>query len=137
MKTNFPFASPDRTPFVHALRMLRSIATAITFSFLLGACSIHKIDVQQGNVITKEMMEKLKIGMDKSQVSRLLGTPLVVDPFRAGRWDYAYKFVSGDTGEVQSSQITLIFDGNNLSRIDVLKEPPAEADVKKTSLRKR
>jgi outer membrane protein assembly factor BamE len=75
--------------------------------------------------------------MGKQQVSRLLGTPLIKDPFREGRWDYIYKFVAGDTGETQSSHITLYFDGDNLTKIDVLETPPAEADVKKTSLRKR
>jgi outer membrane protein assembly factor BamE len=104
---------------------------------ILSACSIHKIDIQQGNVITQEMLEKLKIGMDKPQVSRLLGTPLIEDPFRKGRWDYVYSFVAGDTGEKQSSHITLHFDGERLATIDVNEAPPAEADVKKTSLRKR
>ncbi len=115
----------------------RFIATALSIVIILGACSVHRIDVQQGNVITQEMLEKLKIGMEKQQVSRLLGTPLIKDPFRKGRWDYVYKFVAGDTGEKQSSHITLFFDGDNLTKIDVLKAPPAEADVKKTSLRKR
>ena len=115
----------------------RFIATALSIVIILGACSVHRIDVQQGNVITQEMLEKLKIGMEKQQVSRLLGTPLIKDPFRNGRWDYVYKFVAGDTGEKQSSHITLFFDGDNLTKIDVLKAPPAEADVKKTSLRKR
>ena len=137
MITKFDNSNPNKAPLNHALILMRSLVTALTITFMLGACSIHKIDVQQGNVITKEMMEKLKIGMDKNQVSRLLGTPLIEDPFHVGRWDYAYKFVSGKTGEEQSSHITLIFDGENLSKIDVRKEPPAEADVKRTSLRKR
>jgi outer membrane protein assembly factor BamE len=115
----------------------RFIATAFSIVIILGACSVHKIDIQQGNVITQEMLEKLKIGMEKQQVSRLLGTPLIKDPFRKGRWDYVYKFVAGDTNEKQTSHITLFFDGENLTKIDVLKAPPAEADVKKTSIRKR
>jgi outer membrane protein assembly factor BamE len=117
--------------------MVRSLIAIFSIAIILGACSVHKIDVQQGNVITQEMLEKLKIGMEKQQVSRLLGTPLIKDPFRKGRWDYIYKFVAGDTGETQSSHITLYFDGDNLTKIDVLKTPPAEADVKKTTIRKR
>ncbi len=117
--------------------IMRSFFTALSIVILLGACSVHKIDVQQGNVITQEMLEKLKIGMDKPQVSRLLGTPLIEDAFHKGRWDYVYKFVSGDTGEKQSSHITLFFDGESLTKIDVREAPPAEADVKKTTLRKR
>jgi len=122
---------------VRILNMARSLVAALGIVIILGACSVHKIDIQQGNVITQEMLEKLKIGMDKPQVSRLLGTPLVKDPFRKGRWDYIYKFVAGDTGETQSSHITLFFDGDSLTKIDVREAPPAEADVKKTSLKKR
>lgn len=116
---------------------IRALAIALCVVVILGACSIHKIDIQQGNVITQEMLEKLKIGMDKQKISRLLGTPLIDDPFQTARWDYVYSFVAGDTGEKQSSHIVLFFDGESLTKIDVRKAPPAEADVKKTSLRKR
>ena len=115
--------------------------TTLTFSMILlaslSACSIHKIDVQQGNVITQETLKKLNIGMGKRQVSRLLGTPLINDPFHKGRWDYINKFTAGDTGEVQSSHIVLYFEGEKLSKIDIRKAPPAEVDVKKPSLRRR
>jgi len=122
---------------IHSINSMRSIIAMLGMLFILSACSVHKIDVQQGNVITQEMLAKLKIGMEKQQVSRLLGTPLVEDPFHKGRWDYVYKFVAGDTNEIQSSHITLFFNENNLTNIDVIKTPPAEADVKKTSLRNR
>lgn len=119
------------------LTIARAFITGLSFAIILSACSVHKIDIQQGNVITQEMLEKLKIGMEKQQVSRLLGTPLLEDPFHKGRWDYIYKFVAGDTGEKQSSHITLYFTGHNLTKIDVREAPPAEADVKKTTIRKR
>ena len=122
---------------VYALIMARTLMTALSFAIILGACSVHRIDIQQGNVITQEMLEKLKIGMGKQQVSRLLGTPLIEDPFHKGRWDYIYKFVAGDTGEKQSSHITLFFDGENLTKIDIREAPLAEADVRKTTLKKR
>ena len=130
------FITPSpKNAYSHGLT--RSIIVALFVVITLGACSVHKIDIQQGNVITQEMMEKLKIGMEKQQVSRLLGTPLIQDPFRKDRWDYVYKFIAGDTGEKQSSHITLYFDGDSLTKIDVLKAPPAEADVKKTTIRRR
>lgn len=114
-------------PFAYAIAVLG-------VCLILVACSIHKIDVQQGNVITQEMMEKLKIGMEKKKVSGLLGAPLIEDPFHQGRWDYVYKFTSGKTGEVQSSHITLYFDGEILDRINVIKAPPPESELKKSSL---
>jgi outer membrane protein assembly factor BamE len=50
----------------------------------------HKIDIQQGNVVTKDMLDKLQPGMTRNQVRFVLGTPLLVDPFRNDRWDYTY-----------------------------------------------
>ncbi len=116
---------------------MRALIITVGMIVMLAACSVHKIDIQQGNVITQEMLEKLKTGMNKQQVSRLLGTPLVEDPFHKGRWDYIYKFVAGDTGEKQSSHIVLYFTGDDLTKIDVRETPPAEADVRKTSIKKR
>ena len=110
------------------------ISITVSVSLFLGACSVHKIDVQQGNVITQETLEKLKVGMGKAQVSRLMGTPLIEDPFRKGRWDYIYRYKSGDTNEEQSAYIILFFENDNLAKIDVRKAPPREADVKKPTL---
>lgn len=100
----------------------------------LSACSVHKIDMQQGNVITQEVLNKLTVGMDKGQVQRLLGTPLVVDPFHDNRWDYVYRFKAGNTEEQQSAHLTLLFDGDRLQKIDVLQQPPKEAEIKKPTL---
>src|SRR5215475_3026894 len=55
----------------------------------------YRMDVQQGNVVTQEMVEKLKPGMTPSQVRFILGTPLVVDAFHKDRWDYVYRFTRG------------------------------------------
>ena len=106
-------------------------ALALFLTLLMSACSVHKIDVQQGNVITQEMFEKLKIGMEKTRVERLLGTPLVVDPFHRDRWDYVYSYRAGDTDEKQSAHLTLYFEADKLSKIDVQAALPKEADVKK------
>ena len=51
---------------------------------------IYKIDIQQGNEITSEMLMKLKPGMTKAQVRFVLGTPLIQDTFHSERWDYIY-----------------------------------------------
>ncbi|HEC19879.1 MAG TPA: outer membrane protein assembly factor BamE [Gammaproteobacteria bacterium] len=98
---------------------------------LLSACSVHKIDVQQGNVITQEMFEKLKVGMDKKRVLGILGTPLIVDPFHRDRWDYVYIYHAGNSDDEQSARLTLFFTDQRLSKIDVLSPLPKEAEVKK------
>lgn len=77
----------------------------------------HKIDIQQGNYVTQDMLAKLKPGMSRSQVRFALGTPLIVDPFRTDRWDYVYNLYR--RGElVEQRQVTVIFQGDVLQRIE-------------------
>ena len=69
----------------------------ILFVLLFTGCSYlppipYRIDVQQGNVVTDEMIEMLKPGMTKSQVLFVMGSPLIVDAVRENRWDYVYIF---------------------------------------------
>ncbi len=64
--------------------------------------SIYKFDIQQGNVITQDMIDKLKPGMTKSQVRFIMGTPLIADTFSQNRWDYFYSLNPADrSGEVR------------------------------------
>lgn len=98
---------------------------------VLSGCSVHKIDIQQGNVITQEMFEKLKIGMEKKRVEGILGTPLITDPFHRDRWDYVYIYKAGDTDDRQSARLTLYFEGKRLTKIDKRTAMPKEAEVKK------
>ncbi|MCG2634789.1 MAG: outer membrane protein assembly factor BamE [Gammaproteobacteria bacterium] len=78
---------------------------------------VHKIDIQQGNVITQEVIEKLEPGMNKNQVRQLLGTPMIEDPFHRDRWDYLYTLKPG-RGSVERRQITLRFDQDQLARLE-------------------
>lgn len=78
---------------------------------------LYRIDVQQGNVVTEEMLEKIKPGMTKSQVLFVLGSPLIVDAFRDNRWDYVYLFrEKGDL--VEQKRMTLFFDHDTLVNIE-------------------
>ncbi len=98
---------------------LRSVAFLIilTGGLLLSACSVYKIDVQQGNEITPEMVSNLEIGMTKREVTQLLGYPLVNDPFHKDRWDYYYSFRNGETEEVTQQTASLKFSGDLLSEV--------------------
>lgn len=78
-------------------------------SKMFGVLPIYRPDVQQGNFISREMIEQLKVGMTREQVRFLLGTPLVVDAFRDNRWDYPFRLKRGD-GTVTSSHVAVIFD---------------------------
>ncbi len=92
---------------------------------MLPNLTAYKIDIQQGNYISQDMVAKLKPGMTRSQVRFILGTPLVADPFHADRWDYIYRF--SQRGRLKEERhITVVFEQDKLARIegDVV---PAEA----------
>jgi len=96
-------------------------ASILLILLVLTGCSfphiLYKIDVQQGNVVTEEMLEKLKPGMTKSQVLFVMGSPLIVDAFRDNRWDYVYLFrEKGDL--VEQKRLTIFFDDDKLVNIE-------------------
>lgn len=90
---------------------------SLLFLLALAACSSYKMDIRQGNLVTPEQREKLKVGMSRSQVQTVLGTPLIKDPFHPDRWDYVYR-LEHDKKLVQQARMTLYFKGDNLARID-------------------
>ncbi len=98
----------------------------------LAACSmnvlprVYKIDVQQGNVITQDMVNKLEPGMTRSQVQFIMGSPMIIDTFHQERWDYLYRFQPG-YGEAQKEHITLFFESGSLGRITGTMKPDEAA----------
>ncbi|WP_455206788.1 outer membrane protein assembly factor BamE [Kaarinaea lacus] len=95
----------------------------------LWGCTIHRMDIQQGNVLTQEILDKLVVGMEMRKVRGLAGTPLVSDPFRSDRWDYVYSFKHGITKEKQFSYVTLYFEKDILVEIKVHAEPLKREDI--------
>lgn len=104
---------------------MRSVLLLI--SLLLAGCggwsnpidklSPYKIDIQQGNAITQEMLAKLKPGMTPSQVRFILGSPLVQDPFHPNRWDYVYRYLKA--GKLtEQRRITVVFEDDKLKSIE-------------------
>lgn len=95
-------------------------------SVLLAACTYkpgyfneYKIDIQQGNVLTQDMVAQLKPGQTRDQVRFLLGTPLVMDIFHAQRWDYIYRYQTGRSGAVDTRRLAVFFDADGrLQRVD-------------------
>ncbi len=109
----------------------RLAVTVLCASLSLGACNLlttHKLDIQQGNVVTQEMVDKLKPGMTRAQARYVLGTPLVTDTFHRDRWDYFYSFKTGAEGVAETRRLTLIFQDDVLRRVqgDVAVKQPAE-----------
>lgn len=82
-------------------KVFLSFIFSCTALIILSGCSaeqipfVYKIDIPQGNLVKDEQIDKLKIGMTPDQVSFLLGTPLLVDPFHQNQWDYIYQYTPG------------------------------------------
>ena len=101
------------------MKKLLIIMTCIA-SLSMTACSryhlVHKIDVQQGNVITQDEVNLLEPGMNRRQVQYIMGSPMIADVFHQDRWDYVYLLQPG-YGEKTEDRVTLFFDNDQLSRI--------------------
>ena len=76
----------------------------------------YEVPVQQGNIITEDMIAELEPGMSRSQVEFVLGKPAINDPFRNNRWDYVYTKAAGGGGD--PDRLTVFFDGDRLERLD-------------------
>jgi outer membrane protein assembly factor BamE len=85
---------------------------------LLGAGCVYRMDVQQGNLLDVEQVEQVEVGMTRSQVRFLLGTPMVIDSFDADRWDYIYSLRRGHEREVTRRHLVVWFDGDKVTRIE-------------------
>lgn len=82
------------------------------FDRVLNFFSPYKIDIFQGNFVSKEMMANIKEGQTRDQVKFILGTPLLVDIFHPKRWDYPFR-ITKSNGEVTTSHVSIFFDQNN------------------------
>ncbi len=127
---------------------MQSTRTALLFAALvtIGGCSfempslgVYKIDIPQGNIVTQEMVDKLKPGMSKRQVRFVMGTALMQDTFEPERWDYVRSL---ETRKQKRSQqrISLFFEKDVLVRMEGDMAPgstsaastPAETKVPET-----
>src|ERR1700745_3192365 len=114
----------------------RMLPVFFTLGLTLGGCSgflhVYTIDVNQGNVLTHDQVEKLKPGMTPAQVRYVLGTPLVADTLDTSRWDYFYSFKPGTYARkaglpvVHNRRLTVFFANGVLARVDGQGPIPAE-----------
>src|ERR1043166_4988545 len=96
----------------------------------LSACAwtenvlVYKIDINQGNYITQDLVERLKVGQTKQQVRSALGTPLIADVFHDNRCDYIYQFKR--QGRVQEQRkFTVYFADDKVTRWEGDEVPPS------------
>ncbi|TVV45547.1 outer membrane protein assembly factor BamE [Thalassolituus sp. C2-1] len=70
---------------------------------------VYKLNVQQGNIVTADMLEQLKPGMNSRQVAYVMGNPVVRNPFEQQRWDYLYTLEQRDK-VIKNYTISVYFD---------------------------
>ena len=117
---------------VHAA--VRRAAALLSAALMTAGCSSvvdymphflkpYRPDVQQGNVITSDMVDQLRPGMTRDQVKFMLGTPLLTDGFHPDRWDYLY-FLNPRIGSPQRRNLVIWFKDNRLERFKSDPMPP-------------
>lgn len=111
------------------MRIKIILFTLALLSPVLSSCTTYKMDIRQGNFVTFDMRQKLKLGLTKSQVRYVLGTPMINDAFHADRWDYVYRLDRGGK-EIEKQNLTLYFEGENLARIVDGSQPVETAPAK-------
>jgi outer membrane protein assembly factor BamE len=83
----------------------------------LSAC-VYRMDIQQGNLLEEDTIEQVEVGMSRSAVEFLLGTPMVADSFHQDRWDYPYYLRFGRSRDVIQRWVIVYFEGDQVSRIE-------------------
>lgn len=110
-------------------------ATVETYVPAVRSLGVYKIDVNQGNYLTQDMVGKLKEGQSRSQVRAILGTPLVNSAFRADRWDYVYEFAR--QGRVIEHRAFIVyFVGDKLARWEGDEMPQSMAEINRAAVDK-
>ena len=101
--------------------MKKNVIFALLLVALTSGCTRinfpYRIDVEQGNVLTQDVVDQLQPGMSRDQVAFLLGTPLITDDFRPERWDYYYSLVTGQGFQLRRHMV-LFFHGDTLVRLE-------------------
>jgi outer membrane protein assembly factor BamE len=93
-------------------------AVSIVAAALALAACVYRIDIQQGNLLDDEDINRVDVGMTRSQVQFLLGTPMVADSFHRDRWDYAYYYRRGRSPDAIQRWIVVYFENDRVARIE-------------------
>lgn len=120
--------------------MKNTIICTSFFVVLVSGCGKmiphYKIDIEQGNVLNKELVNRIRPGMTKKQVRYILGTPVIVDTFHKNRWDYVYTYRKGGKKKIDKKTLSLFFENDKVVRLEgTLKPEFNDAPIKEESTR--
>ena len=89
----------------------------LSIALALGSGCVYRANISQGNLVKEEDLAQVELGMTKSQVRFLLGTPMIDDPFDKDRWDYVYYLKIGRRDATFKRWLTVIFEDGVVSEI--------------------
>ena len=115
--------------------MHKLIVTALVACLATGCGIVYRQPVYQGNLVDPANVEQLQVGMNRQQVSALLGTPSIQDPFHHDRWDYTATERVGRVGKTTVHNLVLHFEGDSLARWEGDYFPEQDAELARNSLR--
>jgi outer membrane protein assembly factor BamE len=98
-------------------RPAAALCACLLFAFAASGC-VYRMDIQQGNLLDPEQVDQVEVGMTRSQVRFLLGTPMVIDSFDADRWDYVYSLRRGHSRTVSRRHLVVWFEGDKVARVE-------------------
>lgn len=117
-------------PLVASLLALASLAGCSSLQSsdnFLGVITPYRVEIVQGNVVTKEQVAAVRPGMSRADVKDVLGSPLLTDVFHANRWDYVFTIKRQGT-QPQQRRVMVLFEGDALKSIEAPDDLPSERE---------
>lgn len=115
--------------------LVAGCATIDTYVPTVRSFGVYKLDINQGNFLTQDLVDKLKVGQTKPQVRTVLGTPLITSAFRDNRWDYVYEFTRQGR-VIEHRNFTVYFVDDKLARWEGDEMPTSAAAANRTAAEK-
>jgi len=103
-------------------------AAVETYVPAVRSLGVYKLDINQGNHLSQDMVDRLKVGQTKTQVRANLGTPLITSAFRDNRWDYVYMFMRQGTIR-EERRFAVFFVDDKLARWEGDELPASAAQL--------
>ena len=100
------------------LTMHKTILLVVTiFCLALASGCVYRATMSQGNLIKQKDLDQAEVGMTRTQIRYLLGTPMIDDPFTRDRWDYVYFLTIGRGDAIQKRWVSVFFEDDKVSEI--------------------
>ena len=99
----------------------------MAIALALGSGCVYRANIAQGNLIKQEDLDQVEVGMTRSQVRFLLGTPMIDDPFHQARWDYVYYITIGRKSATFKRWVTIVFENDIVT--DIKRDQELDPDL--------